>query len=312
MTEHRYFDNFILFCIIGNTFVLAFNWYMQPKSYEGPIEIVNYVFVVIFTIEAIVKIIAQKVDYFRDSWNRFDFIVVAATLVILILNWSGIGKDIEIMGTILRTLRIGRVFRLIKKNPKLNDIFNTLIDATPAMGSLGLLLMLLIFMFSIIGMAIFSLINLDGAAEMGPHVNFQTFGNSFLTLIRCATGEAWNSIMLDSARPKSLYYQCEENEDYYSIVARGDDPNDTMGPKGCGTGFAIAFHLLFQVIVSQVFLNLFIAIIIDAFFGNTSLSGMPVKQKSIDDFVNLWRKYDKTAEGYITIADLELLIIDLA
>lgn len=224
MTEHASFDIFILSCIIGNTFILGFNWYMQPESYKPVIEVINYVFVTIFTIEAIVKIIAQKKDYFTDSWNLFDFSVVVATLIILGLGWFGIGEDIEIMGTILRTLRIGRVFRLIKKNPKLNEIFQTLIDATPAMGSLGLLLMLLIFMFSIIGMAMFSLIDLDGAAEMGPHVNFQTFGNSFLTLIRCATGEAWNSIMLDSAQSRSLYYQCVEEEDYYSIIARGDDP----------------------------------------------------------------------------------------
>ena len=67
------------------------------------------------------------------------------------------------------------------------------------MGSLGVLLMLLIFMFSIIGTAQFSLINLDGAAEMGNHVNFQSFGTAFLTLLRCSTGEAWNSIMFDSS-----------------------------------------------------------------------------------------------------------------
>lgn len=40
------------------------------------------------------------------------------------------------------------------------------------MGSLGVLLMLLIFMFSIIGMSLFALVNLDGASEMGSHVNF--------------------------------------------------------------------------------------------------------------------------------------------
>ena len=110
------------------------------------------------------------------------------------------------MGTILRTLRIGRVFRLIKKQQKLQEIFMTLISAAPAMASLGLLLMLLIFMFAIIGMAQFSLIDLDGASEMGPHVNFQTFGASFLTLVRCSTGEAWNSIMFDSSQPRSILY----------------------------------------------------------------------------------------------------------
>ena len=53
--------------------------------------------------------------YFKDSWNIFDFTVVVLTAVILIINWAGVGEQLEIMGTILRTLRIGRVFRLIKK-----------------------------------------------------------------------------------------------------------------------------------------------------------------------------------------------------
>ena len=206
MTEHKSFDMFIMLCILGNTFILAFNWYMQPENFLGPIEVVNYTFMIIFTIEAVVKIIAQRTLYFKDSWNLFDFTVVFLTIVILTLNWAGIGKDLEILGTILRTLRIGRVFRLIKKQEKLQEIFKTLIEATPAMASLGLLLMLLIFMFAIIGMAQFSLIDLDGASEMNNHVNFQGFGSSFLTLIRCSTGEAWNSIMFDSSQSRSILY----------------------------------------------------------------------------------------------------------
>ena len=60
------------------------------------------------------------------------------------------------------------------------------------MASLGLLLLLLMFMFAIIGVQYFSLINLEGAEELGLRANFQSFGTAFLTLIRCATGEAWN------------------------------------------------------------------------------------------------------------------------
>jgi len=97
-------------------------------------------------------------------------------------------------------------------------------------------------------------------------------------------------------------------EDYYSIVERGDDPNDTYGPKGCGTSFAIAFHLLFQVIVSQVFLNLFIAIIIDAFFGQTDIANLPIKEKTFEDFKKIWSDFDKEATGKIAMRDLEKLI----
>lgn len=76
--------------------------------------------------------------------------------------------------------------------------------------------------------------------------------------------------MFDSSRVYSIQYQCVEDEDYDRIIADGRSPDAVDGPKGCGTGFAIAFHLLFQVIVSQVFLNLFIAIILEAFFGQAS------------------------------------------
>ena len=56
--------------------------------------------------------------------------------------------------------------------------------------------------------------------------------------------------MFDSSQPRSLLYQCNEIEDYGTIVADGRDPFDTYGPKGCGNPFAVSFHLLFQVIVS--------------------------------------------------------------
>ena len=59
-------------------------------------------------------------------------------------------------------------------------------------------------------------------------------------------------------------------------------------------------------------MNLFIAIIIDAFFGQAGMLGMPVKEKSIADFVKIWSKYDRNAEGFITIQQLELFIIDLS
>lgn len=127
VTEHPAFDLTIMICIMLNTAVLAFVWYMQPDSFKQPLEAINYTFMAIFTVEAIMKIIAQKLDYFKDSWNRFDFTVVVATIIILILQWAKTGLDLQIMGTILRTLRIGRVFRLIKKQQKLQEIFKTLL-----------------------------------------------------------------------------------------------------------------------------------------------------------------------------------------
>ena len=157
---------------MANTIVLGCNWYMQPQGYKEVREIINYFFMFVFTAEATLKIIAQRCDYFKDGWNLFDFAVVLSTLVILCLSFAGIGENLSILGTILLTLRTLRVFRLIKRHKKLNEIYETLKSAAPAMASLFLLLMLFIFMFSIIGIQLFALVDIESADVMDRHVNF--------------------------------------------------------------------------------------------------------------------------------------------
>lgn len=84
-TSHSWFDATIMTLILLNTFVLGFNWYMQPESFIEPIEYINYFFMIAFTFEAIFKIYAMRGSYFKDSWNIFDFTVVVLTIVILCL-----------------------------------------------------------------------------------------------------------------------------------------------------------------------------------------------------------------------------------
>lgn len=155
-------------CIIGNTIVLAIKWYIMPDWVVKVIEIINYVFMVIFTLEAVLKITAMRGNYFKDSWNIFDFTVVVLTAVILGITWLGVGGNLGVTSTILRSLRIGRIFRLVKRAQKLQIIFQALIDAVPSMGSLGLLLFLLIFMYAIIGISQFAMIKIDGGDEDIP------------------------------------------------------------------------------------------------------------------------------------------------
>ena len=97
-----------------NTLIMTMVWFDEPKGKEIVLEILNYTFSGIFTIEAIIKLIALKKVYFHDSWNIFDFIIVVLTLIILILNLT-IGIEVGAGPTVLRALRIGRILRLIKR-----------------------------------------------------------------------------------------------------------------------------------------------------------------------------------------------------
>ena len=94
---------------------MALVWFDEPKELSGIIETLNYIFAGIFTLEAIIKIIALKTSYFKDSWNIFDFTIVVFTLVILLLKVMSVNIQFGSGATILRALRIGRILRLIKQ-----------------------------------------------------------------------------------------------------------------------------------------------------------------------------------------------------
>lgn len=181
-------------------------------------NVINYVFMAIFTIECVLKLIALKRVYFKEAWNIFDFTVVVTTVVILVLGFFNIG-NFAIQATILRSMRIGRLLRVMRFAKKLQIIFKTLTEAAPSMGSLGMLLVLVMFMYSIIGMKMFGFANVTEQSTVHYHCNFKNFFNAFLTLVRSATGEAWDSIMYDMGRPKSILFQCEQNQEYADLVA---------------------------------------------------------------------------------------------
>lgn len=241
----------------------------------------NLVFGVIFTIEAIMKIIAYRRNYFRDAWNKFDFTVVILTWLVLIILQFELPFDVSILGMIARTLRIGRVFRLSKRVQAIQVILMTLVEAIPSISALGILLGLLFFLYSIIGMSQFCFMKLGG--ELNYHVNFQSFINGVLLLMRNATGEAWDTIMYDYMRERSITFQCVPNFDYYDWLNQDKEMN------GCGNPtISIVFFYSFNVVVSQIFLNLFIAIIIDSFMSQSNAYDMPVNQGDIDDFIDCW------------------------
>ena len=61
-----------------------------------------------------------------------------------------------------------------------------------------------------------------------------------------------------------------------------------------------------------MFVNLFIAIVIDAFLGQTYHFDLPIRKYSLIEFVSIWTKYDPQATGFIPIKELRPFIVELA
>jgi hypothetical protein len=176
---------------------LALTWYGEPSGIKPVLETVNLVFNIIYTLEALIKLIAFGTDYFSEGWNNFDFVIVMAA-------WLGSaaghldGFDIGASTTVIRSFRISRIFKIIKKYKSLRILFYTFIGAIPQLTNVGGLLFLFLFLYSVLGVSLFAPVKLQEALNV--HANFQTFGGALLTLFRMSTGESWHMLMYDCAR----------------------------------------------------------------------------------------------------------------
>jgi voltage-dependent calcium channel T type alpha-1G len=99
----------------------------MSENLEKRLTKINAVFMIIFTIEAVFKLIAMGRLYFKDAWNNFDFVVVVMSIFVLGVSYiPNIGLDLSTQVTIGRVLRILRVVRLIKRAKNLQIIFETI------------------------------------------------------------------------------------------------------------------------------------------------------------------------------------------
>ena len=101
---------------------------------------------------------------------------------------------------------------------------------------------------------------------------FQDFFTAMLTLVTVSTGESWNILMYDIAGANTydqLSYQCESEPTYSPQVCEwrtypdSSYDADCVPINGCGSASAYPFFITFSVLVSFVFVNLFIAVIIE-------------------------------------------------
>ena len=106
------------------------SWYNEPDTLAPNLETINLVFNIIYTIEFAIKFIPFGSSYFSDGWNNFDLIIVVSAWLGMIIN-SIEGLDIGSLTTVIRSFRISRIFKIIKKYKNLRLLFYTFIGAIP-------------------------------------------------------------------------------------------------------------------------------------------------------------------------------------
>ncbi|XP_019368245.1 PREDICTED: voltage-dependent T-type calcium channel subunit alpha-1H isoform X4 [Gavialis gangeticus] len=205
-TSH-YLDLFITFIIGVNVITMSMEHYNQPKSLDEALKYCNYVFTIVFVFEAVLKLVAFGFRrFFKDRWNQLDLAIVLLSIMGITLEEIEMNAALPINPTIIRimrVLRIARVLKLLKMATGMRALLDTVVQALPQVGNLGLLFMLLFFIYAALGVELFGKLDCseDNPCEgLSRHATFTNFGMAFLTLFRVSTGDNWNGIMKDTLR----------------------------------------------------------------------------------------------------------------
>jgi len=276
--SHPLFDGLIMCVIILNTISLAMD--KEPQFDQWVLIFLSYLnvlFTVIFTAEIVFKMTALGVKEFsKEGFNLFDLAIVITSLSqIFLQSGSGKHKGGGIF-LIFRTFRVFRIFKLFKIGD-MRMLLDSIIFTVSTIGPYVVFLMFFIYIFALVGMSFYAgklKFNEEGHVDpngSSPRENFDSLGETVLTLFIIIMGSGWSDIMIQTIR--------------------------CVGPVA-----AVYFILMF-IVGGIVLLNLFLAIMLGN-FDKAKFFGQ--KKKVLEAFKELMHGQEGTQYTIIDACDVVL------
>ncbi|PAA49023.1 hypothetical protein BOX15_Mlig029528g1 [Macrostomum lignano] len=304
------FELIIVVLIFLNMAAMMIEHDKQPKIIGQCLEVVNLMFTTIFTLEAVVKLIGLRWHYFKSPWNIYDFVIVILSLFDVASKLapgevlSEVMNNVVITPTLLRIVRvfrIGRVLRLIKAAKGIRKLLFALIISLPALFNIGALLLLIVFIYAIVGMSLFGNVKQEGA--LNDVVNFETFDRTMVLLFRLTTSAGWNDILysLMVTPPNCNSTHVERNG-----VAKEVNNGNCSSPE-----LALIYMTTFVLVNFLIVINLYIAIILENFNQAHEQEEVGITDDDFDMFYIVWERYDPHATQYIRYDQLSDFVAEL-
>lgn len=300
IVTHQTFEITIMSLIILNMVTMLIEHEGSTVTFDDVLAYINFIFISIFTGEAMLKIFALRHHYFRNPWNVFDLVVVVISVISTSFS-ELVTRYFNMKPTLLRALRlarIGRLLRLIRGAKGLRTLIFALVMSIPAMFNIMLLLGLITFIFAIFGMNEFSHVK-KGTGQMDDVFNFATLPSSMLSLFMITTSAGWDGILTPILVEPPF---CDLNwkpTDPNSINIP-DPPNGNCGSPHFGISIIVAYLIFTFLIV----VNMYIAIILENFGVATEESSDPLCEDDFEMFYEVWENYDPKATHYISYKQL--------
>lgn len=235
IVDSNWFNSFIIWTILFAGIIVGIQTYGDRfAEWQGLLHNLDILILWIFTIEAILKLIVYRVDYFKDAWNVFDFIIV-------LICWAAYflpNIDAGIVA-VFRLARVLRVFRLVSALPKLRILVDAMLKSIPSMGYVGILLFLLFYIYGVMGVFLF---------KVNDPIRFSDLGTSILTLFQITTMEGWTDILYANM------HGCD-----HEVYGLDNCDNPIAQPTA-----AVLYFISFVMFGTMIVLNLFIGVIMNS------------------------------------------------
>ncbi|MEZ4225609.1 MAG: ion transporter [Polyangiaceae bacterium] len=233
IAESARFQSFITWVIVLAGVLVGVETYPSMLQAHGDLlHGLDKVVLGIFVLEIGIKMMAEGKRpwrYFHDSWNVFDFVIVAAAFL-------PVGSQYV---TVLRLARLLRVLRLVRALPKLQLLVAALLKSIPSMGYVSLLLFLLFYVYGVAGVFMFG---------QNDPVHFSSLQLAMVSLFRAVTLEDWTDLM---------YIQMYGCDNY------GYDGNPSCTAPQAYPVVGALYFISFVLIGTMIILNLFIGVIMN-------------------------------------------------
>jgi hypothetical protein len=180
------------------TVPFAMRYHRMSQEYEDLVESMLLASLVMFIMEILFKLIVLGTEIKKEkAWFLDVSILFFELLGVYLARYYDVTYDSEtnwlVYINLLRNVRILRMFKLWWLVEDARIIFDVFWFSLPAMANVGIVLLVVMFMYAVFGMDVFAFIkHRDGITS---HANFENFGLAFMTLFRLATVESWNEIM---------------------------------------------------------------------------------------------------------------------
>ncbi len=210
IAHSKEFCHIVSYVIIAFAIVVGLETFPLPTVWLRAINVLEHFFLTFFILEIILRILAEDhpIDFFNlfktkviliqgrkkteleitehGFWNYFDFILIVLSVIGLFINMFVFPGFFQVG----RLFRIFRIARLLEISDHLREVEKRIVSIIPTIFSFAALLLILTYIYAIIGMFMFE------KKDFGSS-DFSSIHDSFITLFQVMTLDSWAEMMKD-------------------------------------------------------------------------------------------------------------------